>query len=848
MKNRHFGGLLFFVLLQSTSVFSQCSFTVTATVTNVKCYNGTNGSITANVTGGTGPFQYQLAEAGAGAWQLGNSFPALAAGTYPVSVKDASGCIKTIYATVTQPTALTIGYSVVEPTCPGSSNGSITISPSGGTAPYGYAWTKDGSAYSSSQNLTGISKGSYFLTLTDAEGCSTSPIVTQYVKTINLSGFNEDVIAEGTNASAGSPATTNPLDQGASGNVFYVAGYSNTSGTSGSHGVPVSGTFNSQQDASRPYKFASYSANNSLLLRSSSDASYGGATSGTLTFASENQSPYATLYVIGTTGNGTGTADYQVNFEDGSSYTGSLNFPDWFLAPATASLIRAMGSLDRVSRASPYGFTGSTDFNIWEAPISIPGASQNKVVTSVSFSWGGASNARINLFGITGYTSTTAGIRVNNGPATAVSNVAITGDAPANQFCSGQAVTFTAASVNSGSTPTYQWKLNGSPAGTNSPTFTTSGLTNGSTVQVTMTAGGTNTACIAVPTVNSNTIVMTQAAKVAAVSISGSNSGCAGQAMTFTATPVNGGSPSYQWRVNGSPAGTNSPSFSSTLSSADVVSVEMTSSIGCASNNPASSNTIAVTVSPVLEPSVTISATPAVHFSSTAVAAGSSPSYQWYKNGAAIGGATSATYNTGSATVGDVYSLKMTSNYACKTAPSAMSNYLTVNFATLPVELVYFTASYSNRKVTLQWKTATEVNNRRFLVQRQSAGGAWETVAEVAASGASSGSLYSAIDVPTSDGVYQYRLAQQDNDGRITYSETRIITIRGSKIWTISDLTTQWQINSTQYVRYSLFDLQGRLLLKGEGVGTHLITKPQPKAVYVLQVDCNGIRDFQKVE
>ena len=88
MKNRHLGGIVLCLLLQSTAVFSQCSFTVTATVTNVKCFNGTTGSITANVSGGTGPFQYQLAEAGAGAWQSGNTFPALAAGTYPVSVKD----------------------------------------------------------------------------------------------------------------------------------------------------------------------------------------------------------------------------------------------------------------------------------------------------------------------------------------------------------------------------------------------------------------------------------------------------------------------------------------------------------------------------------------------------------------------------------------------------------------------------------------------------------------------------------------------------------------------------------------------------------------------------------------
>ena len=77
---------------------------------------------------------------------------------------------------------------------------------------------------------------------------------------------------------------------------------------------------------------------------------------------------------------------------------------------------------------------------------------------------------------------------------------------------------------------------------------------------------------------------------------------CAGTSVTFTATPTNGGpSPSYQWKVNGINAGTNSPAFTTTtLANGDLVTVEMTSDIAtCTSNNPATSNSLMMTVNEI---------------------------------------------------------------------------------------------------------------------------------------------------------------------------------------------------------------------------------------------------------
>ena len=93
----------------------------------------------------------------------------------------------------------------------------------------------------------------------------------------------------------------------------------------------------------------------------------------------------------------------------------------------------------------------------------------------------------------------------------------------------------------------------------------------------------------------------------ASVSISSSDAGntiCAGESVTFTATPTNGGSnPLYQWRVNGVNVGTNNSvnTYSTTaLQTGFVVSVVLTSDIvNCGSGNPVVSNNIATTVNPI---------------------------------------------------------------------------------------------------------------------------------------------------------------------------------------------------------------------------------------------------------
>jgi PKD repeat protein len=130
------------------------------------------------------------------------------------------------------------------------------------------------------------------------------------------------------------------------------------------------------------------------------------------------------------------------------------------------------------------------------------------------------------------------------------------------------------------------------------------------------------------------------------ISITASANGiCAGTPVTFTATPVNGGTtPVYQWKVNNINAGTNNPQFIHTPANGDIVTCTLTSNATCISGNPATSNAINMTVNPVLPVSLTISASAnmvepgtQVTFTAAAVNGGTSPVFTWMVNGTATG-------------------------------------------------------------------------------------------------------------------------------------------------------------------------------------------------------------------
>jgi len=848
--------LLYFISLLSflySPANAQCGMTVNSSITNVTCYNGTNGAVTVTVSGGLAPYLYQLAEAGAGAWSSNNTFSGLAGATYPISVKDNSGCIKTIYVNITQPAAFAVTYTANDVTCSGGGNGSISINTVGGTTPYNYAWTKNGSAFAATANLSNLSPGNYSLIVTDANGCTTTPVVSQQIKSIGLTGFNEDVVANGTNVSPAS-TTSQAFDDG-NGNVLYADGYTNASNVAETPGgLPATGNFASTQSAARIYQLASYSASNALLLRSSTATTYGGAVSGTLSFQNQYRGTYNTLYVLASTGSGTGTVNYTINFADATTATGTLTFADWYLVGANS---QSAIKLKRIARTTGV-YDTRYDFNLFELPISIAGANQGKVINSVGFAWANTGAARINIMAVTGYTSTTAGIRINDGTtSTVVPSVSISSNAASNTFCTGQTVIFTATPVNGGSSPSYQWKKNGSNIGSNSPTCTYNSLNNNDVITVVMTS---NLPCVSTATATSNAVTMINGTAAASVNLSASaTSSCSGNTVSFTAIPVNGGSsPTYQWKLNNVNIGTNAPTYSSSsLNNSDQVKVVMTSGIGCATPNPATSNTVTLIVSPVLTPDITIASVPThptgngspAIFTATATNGGATPGYQWLKNGTPINGATSAILNASNVFLTETYSCRLTSSYSCATVANAMSNYIVVNGPGLPVTLLWYNARPENGKALLQWKTAQELNNKQFIIERaiSTSSTNYTQVGTVAATSASNGATYNFINDPGLKGIFLYRLTQEDIDGNKKQLGIRSVNLSGKNSWVIQDLGTYWQLNCTEAFTYRLIDMQGRVLKLYSGKGTVAIDKPIAGGIYLLQLDTGGELFTQKL-
>jgi hypothetical protein len=144
---------------------------LTYTSTNADCGNN-NGTITANVTGGTAPYQYSIDGVN---YQSSNFFTGLIGGTYTVTVKDVNGCKNASLITITSSQAPLITAIPASATC-GSSNGSITAFGSGGVAPLQYSINSN--TYQSGNIFTNLTPGAYTVTVKDANGCTNSTVVT----------------------------------------------------------------------------------------------------------------------------------------------------------------------------------------------------------------------------------------------------------------------------------------------------------------------------------------------------------------------------------------------------------------------------------------------------------------------------------------------------------------------------------------------------------------------------------------------------------------------------------------------------------------------------------------------
>jgi hypothetical protein len=192
-----------------------------ANVLDAKCINGL-GSISLSPTGGLGDGQFGYS------WSNGSNQSSITdvAGLYTVTIFNSTPaiCPSVFSYTIGTPGAISVLETYSNPSCPGVSNGVISLSISGGTNPINIYWEKDGIALPySSPSLTNLSAGLYFYSVTDALGCQVTGTINLYTPAlITYTATGTDCTTQTSNdgqieftlVSGGSPAYNYSIDGG----------------------------------------------------------------------------------------------------------------------------------------------------------------------------------------------------------------------------------------------------------------------------------------------------------------------------------------------------------------------------------------------------------------------------------------------------------------------------------------------------------------------------------------------------------------------------------------------------------------------------------------------------------
>ncbi len=211
--------------------------------------------------------------------------------------------------------------------------------------------------------------------------------------------------------------------------------------------------------------------------------------------------------------------------------------------------------------------------------------------------------------------------------------VAISSNHLKNEVCLGDSITFYATPFNGGSSPSYQWQVNGVNVGTNSASFSTDTISNGAIITCIMTSNDPN--AIGNPTVSNQLSVNVRQYVEPTVSLVGSNEVCIGQDALFSLNYTNGGTnPSFQWFVNGGFAGNNEPTLTYSPSNNDSVTCILTSNDACVTDQIANADTISLSI-------VSSFSTPTITYDGYHLFSSSSIGNQWYLDGQLIPGANS---------------------------------------------------------------------------------------------------------------------------------------------------------------------------------------------------------------
>ena len=165
---------------QTTMLTEAVGFTVATNSTNISCNGKRDGTISMTVTGGTGGKQYTILKVGEAnarfdRWVDSGEFKDLDRGTYIVRAQDENGCYTDVTFDIKEPDALRIlTPSVTGEVCKGASDGTVSVTITGGTQPYSTSLVGHTAWATGVTTYTGLAAGEYTLMVRDANGCEQS--------------------------------------------------------------------------------------------------------------------------------------------------------------------------------------------------------------------------------------------------------------------------------------------------------------------------------------------------------------------------------------------------------------------------------------------------------------------------------------------------------------------------------------------------------------------------------------------------------------------------------------------------------------------------------------------------
>ncbi len=337
----------------SATITEPTALSEVTTSINVSCNGGTDGSAMITVSGGTMPYTYSWSDG-----QTTESATGLAAGTYTVTVTDANGCTISSSAIITEPTALSEVTTSTNVSCNGGTDGTATITVSGGTMPYTYLWS-DGQTTASA---TGLAAGTYSVTATDANGCTISSSATITEPT----ALSE--VTTSTNVSCYGGTDGSAMITVSGGTMPYTYSWSDGQTTASATGL-AAGTYTvTATDANGCYIMQTVTITEPTLLTevtTSTDVSCNGGTDGTATITvSGGTMPYTYLWSDGQiTASATGLAagTYSVTVTDANGCTisssATITEPTALSEVTTSTDVSCNGGTDGIATITVSGGT-----------------------------------------------------------------------------------------------------------------------------------------------------------------------------------------------------------------------------------------------------------------------------------------------------------------------------------------------------------------------------------------------------------------------------------------------------------------------------------------------------------